>query len=328
MNSSNIKRWIGVMVVVIAIVGIAIGVATQTAEAPEESITILTIGTADSGGTMYPVGTAIASVLSETNSNLKINLSASSGSTANAQGLAEGQIDLGLISGDVALCAYSGTDSFEGTALEGLRAIAAVYTSMSNWMVLEESDAIYVHDLVGLTLATGPLDSTTELSARIGLSALGIDTSNSNFMSYSIGTGSSILQTGEIDAIHGFAGVPVSALAELSRQRDTRLLQYTTEELEEILEDNPAYSIVTIPAGTYEGQTEDVLTFGVKCLLCVDVSMDAGLVYEITKIIAETAGGQESANTLMSEMEDVSFLCENLSIPLHSGAQQYYEEQG
>ena len=40
----------------------------------DEELHVLTIGTADSGGTMYPVGSALASVLSGHDEQLKVNL--------------------------------------------------------------------------------------------------------------------------------------------------------------------------------------------------------------------------------------------------------------
>ncbi len=42
-----------------------------------------------------------------------------------------------------------------------------------------------------------------------------------------------------------------------------------------------------IPAGTYNGQDENVATFGIKCLLCVSENMSDDLVYEITLILYE-----------------------------------------
>ena len=45
----------------------------------DEELHVMTIGTADSGGTMYPIGSAIASVLSGHDEQLKVNLSASNG---------------------------------------------------------------------------------------------------------------------------------------------------------------------------------------------------------------------------------------------------------
>ena len=64
--------------------------------APELEPTLLTIGTADRGGTMAPAGSAIAAVLSD-GEERKVSVSVSSGSTMNVQSLAAGDIDLAVL---------------------------------------------------------------------------------------------------------------------------------------------------------------------------------------------------------------------------------------
>ena len=73
-----------------------------------DGLIVLTIGTADTGGTMTPVGTAIAQVLST--DQLKFNISTSTGSFMNIQNLSSGEIDLGLVAGDSAYTAVYGTE--------------------------------------------------------------------------------------------------------------------------------------------------------------------------------------------------------------------------
>ena len=100
----------------------------------ESEVRGLTIGTADSGGTMYPVGKAIAKVITEdTTTGISMNVNASTGSAMNVQALADGNIDLGLVTGDVAYEALHGLGGFAQPA-KGLRVIGAVYTSTANWM--------------------------------------------------------------------------------------------------------------------------------------------------------------------------------------------------
>ena len=71
-------------------------------EQPDSTITVLTIGTADRGGSMYPAGEAIAESIETTSEHIHVNICASTGSYTNIQMLSEGQIDLGLVSGDAA----------------------------------------------------------------------------------------------------------------------------------------------------------------------------------------------------------------------------------
>ena len=296
---------------------------------PEVStgLTVLTIGTADSGGTMYPVGNALAKVISEHDSNIKVNLSASNGSFTNVEWITGGQIDMGLVSGDVAWSAYYGTDDFADKPIKSLRAIGAIYTSVSNWMAPESAGLTYVHDLNGKSAAIGPQGSTTDLSARIAIDVVGLG-SSTTLVNSGLGSGSVAVREGKLDAVHGFAGVPISGLTELAESVPCRLLKYTPAELKKILSKNSFYYKTTIPAGTYPGQSEDIDSFGIKCLLCVDENMDEELVYRITKILDESIPQLAASHESLSSLTQKGFICNELAVPLHKGAERYYLEKG
>lgn len=120
--------------------------------------TLLTIGTADRGGSMAPAGKAIAAAL--TKDGRKVSVSVSTGSAMNVESLAAGNIDLGLVSGDVAHAAYEGQGAYDGQP-QSLRAVAAIYSQVSCWIAPQNTHAEYVHDLAGLRLGVGPEDSST-----------------------------------------------------------------------------------------------------------------------------------------------------------------------
>lgn len=303
------------------------GVGDAGSGSGEDGLTVLTIGTADSGGTMYTVGSAIAQIITDGDSSIKVNLGASTGSSMNVRGLAEGEIDLGLVSGDVAYAAYHGEDVFS-QPVEGLRAVAAVYVSTSNWLVPQSVEAEYVHDLVGKRIGVGPQESTSELSARTAVEVLGLDQGGNQFVNCGLGDGSQMVARGELDAIHGFSGAPVGGLMELAQAQPCRLLKYTPEEMEAILARNQSYFPAVLPAGTYAGQTEDVDTFGVKCLLCVDESMPQELVCQLTREIWAGVEKLAAEHPCMEEMTRGDFVCRDLPIPLHPGAEAFYREQG
>ena len=294
----------------------------------EEPIQVLTIGTADIGGTMYPVGKALAQVISDADTHITVNLSASNGSSANARALESGEIDLGLVSGDVAFSAVNGKDEFAGEPLENLRIVAAVYPSLSNWMAPSSLNIRYVHDLTGKRIGVGPQDSPTELSARIVLETMGIDSENSVLENCSLDAGASKVSDGSLDAVHGFTGIPINSLSELSSRLSCTVLQYTSQELLSIVKENSFYYKDVIPAGTYQGQEEDVATFGIKCLLCVHASMEEDLVYELTSILYDQAEQLGELHPSLSSMSKDGFMYEELPIALHPGAERFYREKG
>ena len=290
-------------------------------------LTVLAIGTADSGGTMYPVGSAIAQAVTACDNDIKINVSSSSGSMMNVRALAAGEIDLGLVSGDVAYAAANGKDEFT-EPVQGLRAIAAIYPSVSNWIAPRSLGAAYVHDLQGGHIGVGPQGSTTELSARIAIETLGLAQSGILLDNCSLSTGAQKVIDGQLDALHAFTGVPVVGLSDLANALSCRVLKYTDDELDLILAQNVFYYKTSIPKGTYAGQMEDVSTFGVKCLLCVDESMEEELVYSITQALWDSRAALQKTHASMSSMEKEGFMYNRLPIPLHKGALRFYQDSG
>lgn len=323
---SDIKKSIG-LIMGLLLCGCSAGMIDDNGGLLKQNeLSILTIGTADRGGTMYPVGEAIADVISEVDNNMKVNVCASSGSADNVRALQNEEIDLGLVSGDIAYAAYYGEGEFQENRAEELRAIAAVYPSLSNWMVPEDLEIIYVNQLVGKRIGVGPQESTTEAAAEVVFKVIGIDDSNSVLQNCGIGSGLEEMAEGKLDAVHGFAGVPIGSLWDYSKNHPSRLLEYQDEELQAVLDGNEFYYPDVIPSGTYMGQERDIRTFGTKCLLCVDASMDEELVYGLTRDLAACAEELSEKHEAMCSMTNDGFMFEELPIPLHPGAEKWYRE--
>ncbi len=299
-----------------------------TGEPSGSGLTVITIGTADAGGTMAPAGQAIADAIAAADPTIRVNVNASTGSVSNIQSLRSGEIDLGLVSGDAAWRAYNGSGDFSGNAFPGLRAVAALYSSTSDWMAPDAVGIRYVHDLKGHVCAIGPENSATDMTARDSLRACGISIDSDHFKNISIGEGSSMAIRGEIDAVHGFAGNPISGLADMADAAPSRLLLYTESELNAILDRYPYYEEVKIPAGTYKGQNMAVTTFGVKCLLCVSSAADKEKIQHLAEILDHAAGDLASAYPYLQEFDDDLFRYSAIPIPLHEGALAYYQQRG
>ena len=314
----------------LALTGVLTGALTgcgrggaASSESGAGALTLLTIGTADSGGTMYQAGSAIAQVITQEDSSIKINISASSGSNQNVRLLDSGEVDLALVSGDVAYAALHGERDFQ-SPVEGLRAIAAVYSSVSSWTVLDGSEAVYVHDLAGSTVGVGPAGSSTELSAQAAADTLSLEEQGTTLRTCGLGVGAELLKSGEIAALHGFTGIPIPSIEALSQETACRALLYTPEELAAILEENPVYFSTQIPAGTYQGQTEAIDTFGVKCLLCVREDMDDELAFQLARALWNAANRMEDYQPALADMAEEGFMDQQLTIPLHPGAERFY----
>ena len=305
----------------------------ETPAAPAENYVYnggrLTIGGADSTGTMYAAAAAIATTFGGKIEGLNVDATTSSGSNENALNVQEGEIELGMCSGDAAAAAVAGTGKFESIgACEDIVAIGAVYASLSNWIALKSTGYEYLHDAVGGTFGIGPAASTSESSALLGLGVAGITTDNSTFQNVTLGDGADNVANGTMTASTGFSGVPMGAHLNASVTKDCVWLGFTDAELDAILAANPSYYKTVIPAGTYNGQDEDVPTFGVKCMVICNASLDEELVYNLAKTLAENTEEMIAGSAVFSAMSDLSFICNDLSIPLHEGAKEYYADAG
>lgn len=290
---------------------------------------IMTFGTADTGGSMYPAGAAVSQVWTNNVEGVKCNTQTSTGSFQNCQDVSTGEVDVAVATSDVVLNAYNGTGKFADIGkLDNLRVIGAVYTSVLSGVALKSSGLTYIHDLLGKRVAVGPAASATENATLAAFGVMGIDSSNTSLENLGLGDGADSVGDGILDAAFGFAGLPIGGQLNLAATKEIQVLDMTQEEIDKVLAGNAAYIQTKIPAGTYTGQDNDANTFGVKCLIIVTADMDADLVYDLCKAMNEHTEELAAGNALLKDMTDPSFLCTQMPIPLHDGAQKYYSEQG
>ena len=305
------------------------GDASSDGDKPARGNVIMTFGTADTGGSMYPAGAAVSQVWTNNVQGVKCNTQTSTGSFQNCQDVSTGEVDVAVATSDVVLNAYNGTGKFADIGkLDNLRVIGAVYTSVLSGVALKSSGLTYIHDLLGKRVAVGPAASATENATLAAFDAMGIDSSNTSLENLGLGDGADSVGDGILDAAFGFAGLPIGGQLNLAATKEIQVLDMTQEEIDKVLAGNAAYIQTKIPAGTYTGQDNDANTFGVKCLIIVTADMDADLVYDLCKAMNEHTEELAAGNALLKVMTDPSFLCTQMPIPLHDGAQKYYSEQG
>ena len=305
------------------------GDASGDGDKPARGNVIMTFGTADTGGSMYPAGAAVSQVWTNNVQGVKCNTQTSTGSFQNCQDVSTGEVDVAVATSDVVLNAYNGTGKFADIGkLDNLRVIGAVYTSVLSGVALKSSGLTYINELLGKRVAVGPAASATENATLAAFGVMGIDSSNTSLENLGLGDGADSVGDGILDAAFGFAGLPIGGQLNLAATKEIQVLDMTQEEIDKVLAGNAAYIQTKIPAGTYTGQDNDANTFGVKCLIIVTADMDADLVYDLCKAMNEHTEEMAAGNALLKDMTDPSFLCTQMPIPLHDGAQKYYSEQG
>ena len=115
-------------------------------------------------------------------------------------------------------------------------------------------------------------------------------------------------------------------LAELAGECGIRLLNVDGAAAQRLTSTYSAYSMVTLPAGTYSGQTEDVQTVGVKAVLLASDELPAKQVQKLTELLFSSREGLEEQLGLPLDAEQDAV--EGVGIPFHAGAAAYYKAAG
>src|SRR5690625_1858144 len=121
------------------------------------------------------------------------------------------------------------------------------------------------------------------------------------------------------------AGLGVASTRDLATSIDIEIIPVPVEVVENV--GSPAYLPATIPAGTYEGQDEEIPTAAIPNFLVTHEDVPEELVYEMTKVFYDNLDALQSAHNVIKTVNMDNAL-EGMSVPIHPGAEKYFKEQG
>ncbi|WP_084268806.1 TAXI family TRAP transporter solute-binding subunit [Oceanobacillus damuensis] len=289
--------------------------------------TELNFPTASTTGTIYPLGAAMANIWNNEVDGIRVNAQGSNGGVENLNLLKEGEGQITFATAGIVWEAYNGERGFKDRAYEDVRVMAGLYYNPNQFVIREDSGVESVADLEGRRFAPGAIGSTPEVESSIILPAYGIgypDGIKENFIGFTEAI--DLMRNNQIDGALIQAGVPTAAVTEMTATAGGKLIGIEDEVRESLIDEYPWYSDVTIPAGTYDNQDEDVNTLGIKMLLLVDASLDDDQVYEMTKVFWDNLEQLEETHPIVEQIDINEATLDLSGIPLHEGAKRYYEE--
>ena len=316
---------------------LALGVAlTMSAGLAQAQDTDYVLNTASTGGTYHPVGTAI-STLSKVKllPKQKFSLTAvnSAGSGANVQALGAGTADFAILQGLFGAYAKTGTGPVSEPQTN-LRSVTMLWQNVEHFIVPTDAAKTGTMDdfvaMKGEPAGMGRQNSGTIGSNRVLLAGLGLDMdADFDLMYAGYGPTGAALANGQIKAAGMPAGPPVGAVTQLmaANQGKFTILDVTAEQLAKMDDGRQLWVPYTIPAGTYPGQDKDIQTIGQPNFLAVNETVDDEHVYLLTKTMYENLAFLQAIHPATKAMAVEKALA-GLPVPLHPGAQRYYEEVG
>lgn len=301
----------------------AVFTASTAALAAPTFINVLTGGTS---GVYYPIGVALSQLYGQID-GARTSVQATKASVENLNLLQSGRGELAFALGDSVEDAWNGVEDAGFKApLKKIRALAGTYPNYIQIVASKESGIKTLEDLKGKRISVGAPRSGTELNARAIFKAAGIsydDFARVEYMPYAESV--ELIKNRQIDATLQSSGLGMAAIRDLASMVPLNFVAVPQEVVAKI--DSKAYQAGVIPAGTYDGQSEDVPTVAITNILVTHEGVSEEVVYQMAKLMFDNLGRLANAHSAAADIK-LETATSNLPIPLHPGAERFYREKG
>ncbi|MFN7104716.1 MAG: TAXI family TRAP transporter solute-binding subunit [Pseudorhizobium sp.] len=289
----------------------------------QEFINVLTGGTS---GVYYPLGVALSEIYGENIEGSRTQVQATKASAENLNLLQAGRGEAAFTLADALSDAWKGNEEagFK-QKLDKLRGIAGIYPNYIQIVASQESGVKTLADLKGKSLSVGAPKSGTEINARAIFEAAGMsydDLGKTEYLPFAESV--ELIKNRQLDATLQSAGLGVASIRDLATSLPITVVAVPAAEVEKI---GSPYLPVVIPAGTYDGQTEDVETAAVGNFLITHDGVSEETVYQMTKLLFENLDRLAASHAAAKSIDPKKAL-DGMPIPLHPGAERYYKEAG
>lgn len=302
------------------------GTPATSTEIQKHAPVDITLGTGGTAGTYYVVAAAMAQAINENSDFLNVTVQATKGSVENINLTNTGEIEMGFSNADGVYWATTGTGTYEGKE-QNVSAVMSLYLSCGQMATLKGSGIESYADLKGKKVCLGPPSTTIVEMSKAILRAYGIDPETDIKPYYlAFDEGLSELTDGTIDATFFVAAAPTSAMVNACSTGNVKLIDVPEDILTKVANENPYFSPFTIPAGTYNGNDEDIHTLKIMTEIFVNNDVEDDVVYEFVKQAMENVDSYIGAHVACQEISPKT-VASTIS-RLHPGAEKYYKEIG
>lgn len=289
--------------------------------------TRLLIGTGGLSGVYYPIGGAIAQIITKKVLGLEATVQTSAAGLENIRLLSLDQIDMGLVQNSDAYNAYQGLSNFQDKPIKNIRGISVLYPQPIQIIVHADSKIKSFYDLKGKRVGVGAPGSGEENTFRRLMAAHNMTYKDLDAKMISLAEQTNQFKDRHIDAMWYVSGIPASGILDVASVLPIRLIHLSGKERDALIKADPYFIKSTVKKGVYPGMTEDIETIASPAYLICLEKLKTDDVYRITKAIFENIKDIASAHK-QGENIQLTTALQGSTIPLHPGAEKYYKEVG
>jgi TRAP transporter TAXI family solute receptor len=250
------------------------------------------------------------------------------GQTA-VEAIAKGEADYGLGGLDVFYRAYHALDEFKDTTWgKDMRFLWTNYIVPLNHFVTQASGVTSIQQLEGKRY--GIIQGTTATLFSWFLESNGIE------IQETVASTDQLVAAVNNRSIIGFSklGIKDAAILQVQATTPMTFLALTEEMVDKAREDHPAgvFPPIILPANTYEGQTEDIFTFGVVAGAMTTNRLAEDVVYRMAEAVYQEREALAASHTTVAAYatwpEDTIRFFGQAGLPLHAGVVKLLRDKG
>ena len=294
------------------------------AAAPAWSETRITYKSAKTTSSYYQMAVQISEAMQEASGGeISVTVEESQGSVQNVMEVRARGGDYVFTTPPVLVrLAQGGKAMFEDKgdpAFDDIRALFPIPSLTMHFVMSADSGATSFDDLKGKTILLGK----GSFGAREGEKYLGLFgvAEEVTIADVELSTAVPALKNGQIDGFVTAGSWPAPNVVEAAASTGVTVLSLTDEQIAETKRTR-----LVIPAGTYSGQDEDIVTTSLPVVAYTTTKMDDDTAYALTKTYWESKDSMEAAAQWWGGVD--AGLMENITGQIHPGAIRYYEEAG
>ena len=280
----------------------------------------LTLATGGTSGVYFPLGGAIAQVITNKSGGaISVTAQATGASGENMRLVQAGDVDFAMVQNDVADSAFNGLAPFR-SKLDNVRVIGRLYPEYLHVVASKDSGVKALEDFKGKKVSVGARGSGNEVNCRQIFGFYGLDYKNIEPIFLPYGETADQFKDRQVDGFVFTIGTPNPAIQDITTAQEVVFVPLAGQKVDEIVKDS-------IPAGTYLGQKDAVPTLSVQCILVANKNMPDDVAYTLTKTLYDNLPDVAKAHNKGAEIS-LEHAADGVTIPFHPGAIKYFKEKG
>jgi hypothetical protein len=286
----------------------------------------LAIGTAGSGGAYYPIGIAMANVVTNV-VGIQTTAQITGGAIENNSLINSGGLDLAISQGSMSYNAAMGLPPYKAKMPEVQGMFSGLSKGVFQLVVNKNSSIKSVKDLKGKKVALGPAGGGAITTFLEVFSAYGYGEKDFQAVYTAYDQAADSLVDGNLDAIVVQAAIPTSAITQITATKKAiRFISLEEDMLKKLMDKYGYYSKQVISKEIY-GTDAPVLTFYIANIAIVRKSLSEDLVYRMTKAMFDNLVTIQNSHPSVKDL-DLESAVQGMPIAWHPGAFKYFKEKG